>query len=108
MTDFESSMLSVLNQIYLGIPQVGCLFHLAKNDFRRVPDIGLQNNYLTDPLFRGNIRMIPAFSFVPLQDVTLAFDKLCNNCGIDEQSVLDYSETNYIGVLRRDHLCRSE
>ena len=38
MTDFESSMLSVLNQIYPRIPQVGCLFHLAKNVFRRVQD----------------------------------------------------------------------
>ena len=45
MTDFESSMLSALNQIYPGIPQVGCLFHLAKNVFRRVQDIGLQQNY---------------------------------------------------------------
>ena len=47
MTDFESSMLSALNQIYPGITQVGCLFHLAKNVFRRVQDIGLQQNYLT-------------------------------------------------------------
>ena len=64
-------------------------------------DIGLQQNYLTDPLFRGNIRMIPALSFVPVHDVILAFDELCNHCGIDEQPVLDYFETNYIGELRR-------
>ena len=101
MTDFESSMLSALNQIYPGIPQVGCLFHLAKNVFRRVQDIGLQQNYLTDPLFRGNIRIIPALSSVPVHDVILAFDELCNHCGIDEQPVLDYFETNYIGELRR-------
>ena len=63
MTDFESNMLSALNQIYPGIQQVGCLLHLAKNVFRRVQDIGLQQNYLTDTLFRGNIRMIPALSF---------------------------------------------
>ena len=54
MADFESSMLSALNQIYSGIPQVRCLFHLAKNVFRRLQDIGLQQNYVTDPLFRGN------------------------------------------------------
>ena len=101
MTDFQSSMLSALRQIYLGIPQVGCLFHLAKNVFRRVQDIGLQQNYLTDPLFRGNIRIIPALSSVPVHDVILAFDELCNHCSIDEQPVLDYFETNYIGELRR-------
>ena len=101
MIDFEFSMLSALNQIYPGIPQVGCLFHLSKNVFRRVQDIGLQQNYLTDPVFRGNIRMIPALSFVPVQDVIIAFDELCNHCGIDEQPVLDYFETNYIGEQRR-------
>ena len=47
MIDFKSSMLSALNQTYPGITQVGCLFHLAKNVFRRVQDIGLQQNYLT-------------------------------------------------------------
>ena len=77
MTDFESSMLSALNQTHPGIPQVGCLFHLEKNVFRYVQDIGLQQNYLTDPLFRGNIRMIPALNFVPVQNVILAFDELC-------------------------------
>ena len=76
MTDFESSMLSALNQTYPGIPQVGCLFHLPKNVFRCVQGIGLQQNYLTDPLFRGNIRMIHALSFVPVQEVILAFDEL--------------------------------
>ena len=45
--------------------------------------------------------MIPAFSFVPVQDVILAFDELCNHCGIDEQPALDYFKTNYIGDLQR-------
>ena len=31
----------------------------------------------------------------------LAFDELCNHSGIDEQPVLDYFETNYIGEQRR-------
>ena len=90
MTEFESIMLSALNQIYPGIPQVGYLFHLAKNVFRRVQDIGLQQNYLTNPLFRGNIRMISALSFVLVQDVILALNELCNHCGIDEQPVHNY------------------
>ena len=101
MTDFQSSMLSALSQIYLGIPQVGCLFHLAKNVFRRVQDIGLQQNCLMDPLFRGNICMTPALSSAPVHDVILVFDELCNHCSIDEQPVFDYFETNYIGELRR-------
>ena len=101
MTDFESSMLIALNQIYPGIPQIGRLFHLVKDVFRRLQDIGLQQNYLTDPLLRGNICMITTLSFVPVHDVILAFDKLCNHCGIDKHPFLNYFETNYIGELRR-------
>ena len=74
---------------------------MAKNVLRRVQDIGLQQNYLTDPLLIDNIRVTPVLSFVPLQVVISAFDELCNHCGIDEQSVLDYFEINYIGELRR-------
>ena len=46
--------------------------------------------------------MVPALSFVPVHDVILVFDELCNHCGIDEQAVLDYFETNYVGELRSD------
>ena len=83
MTNSGSRMLSALNQVYCDIPQLGCLFHFTINVFKRVQDIGLQQNYLTYPLFRGNIRMILALSFVPVQDVILAFDELCDHCGID-------------------------
>ena len=52
---------------------------------------------MTELPFKGNIRMMPALSLVPLQDVILASDELCNRCGIDEQPILDYFENNYIG-----------
>ena len=45
--------------------------------------------------------MIPALSFCPVQGVILAFVELCNDCGIDEQLVIDYFETNCSGELRR-------
>ena len=60
---------------------------MAKNDFSCVQDIGLQQSYLTDTLFKDNI-----------QDVILAFDELCNHCSID------YFETNYRGELLRGEL----
>ena len=44
--------------------------------------------------------MIPALSSVPVHDVILAFDELCNHCSIAEQPVLDYFEIKYIGELR--------
>ena len=98
-------MLSALNQIYSHILQVECLFHLSKNVFRCQPDIELQQTYFMDLLFRGNICLIPVLSFVPVQNIILAFNELCNNCGIDELPVVDYFETNYIGELRKGDPC---
>ena len=45
--------------------------------------------------------MISALSFVPIADTIQAFDALSNHAGVEEQAVLDYFETNYIGKLRR-------
>ena len=99
--DFEMAMIQALGQVYPYSPAWGCLFHLSKNVFKRVKELGLQQRYVNDPVFRGNIRMIAALSFVPTQDVIAAFNSLCQHCGNDEQLVLDYFETNYIGELRR-------
>ena len=76
MTDVELSKLSALNQIYPWIAQLKVFISFGKECFRHVQDIGLQQNYRTDPLFRGNIHMIPALSFIPVEDVILAFDEL--------------------------------
>lgn len=93
--------------MYPGISQVGYLFHLTKNAFRHVQDIGLQQKYLMYPLFRDSIRMILALSFVPVQDIILAFDEPCNHCGIDEQPVLGSVETNTLESCEGvDFCCR--
>ena len=52
-------------------------------------------------VFRTNIKMISALSFVPIADTIQAFDALSNHADVEEQAVLDYFETNYIGELRR-------
>ena len=45
--------------------------------------------------------MMPTLIFVIIQDGILAFDELFNHCGIDEQPVIGYFETNSIRELRR-------
>ena len=56
---------------------------------------------MNDVIFRTNIRMISALSFVLIADTIQAFDALCNHVGNQEQVILDYFENNYIGELRR-------
>ena len=95
------SMIGAISNIYPLVPQGGCLFHLSKCVYRHVQQLGLQEMYLNDINFRTNIRLIPALSFVLIEDTVIAFDQLAAHCGNLEQPVLDYFETNYVGELRR-------
>ena len=69
--------------------------------FRRVQNEGLQELYADNEEFRTNIRMIGALALVELDDVIMAFEALSDHCQDNEQVILDYFETNYIGELRR-------
>ena len=62
-------------------------------------DLGLSHQYLNDAVFRTNIKLISALGFVPIANTIQAFDALSNHTGVEEQAVLDYFETNYIGEL---------
>ena len=44
--------------------------------------------------------MIGALSFVPIADTVHAFTELSNHVGDQEQVILDYFETYYVGELR--------
>ena len=57
--------------------------------------------YENDENFRTNIRMIGAIAFVPLLSIEEAFDLLAEHCGANEQPVLDYFESTYVGDIRR-------
>ena len=46
-----------------------------------------------------NLRMIAALSVVPIEDTLRAFEALANHCGQEEQVILDYFESTYIGEL---------
>ena len=99
MTDFEQSMIGAIAQVYPLTVQKGCLFHLSKSIYCRMQDLGLSHQYLNDAVFRTNIKLISALGFVPIADTIQAFDALSNHTGVEEQAVLDYFETNYIGEL---------
>ena len=98
MIDFEQSMIGALDRVYPLVPQKGCLFHLSKNIYRRVQELGLSQLYIADDIFRTNIKMISAISFVPIADTIQACIELSFHAGYQEQVVLDYFETNYIGM----------
>ena len=77
------------------------MFHLFKTVYKRVQDEDMSQLYINDEEFRTKIRMISALSFVPITDTIQAFDALSNHAGNQEQVILDYFESNYIGESRR-------
>ena len=97
--DFERGMIGAILQVYPLCPIYGCLFHLSKNVYKQVQQLGLQQMYQEDELLRENIRMIPSLSFVPVQDTVAAFDHLTQHCGIAEKPVFNYFECAYIGEV---------
>ena len=68
--------------------------------YERVQSNGRADVYRNDDLFRTNVKMIGAIAFVPIVDVVETFERLANHCRQNEQVILDYFETNYIGELR--------
>ena len=108
MVVFEQAMIGALRDVYPLVPQKGCLFiPLSKNSYRKVQDLGLSQLYLDDEQLRTNIRMIAALSFLPIEDTIQAFEVLANHAGNNEQPILDYFETTYIGELRRGRRLQS-
>ena len=94
-------MMGALDHVYPVVPQKCCLFHLSKNVLKRVQDEGTSQLYMNNEEFRTNIRMISALGFVPIADTIQAFDALSNHASNQQQVILDYFESNYIGELRR-------
>ena len=101
MIDFEQACIGAIPIVYPNTFVFGCLFHLSKSIFRHVQANGLQLQYSNDAVFRENIRMIPALAFVPIADTQQSFNALAQHCVGNEQGILDYFETNYIGEFRR-------
>ena len=46
--------------------------------------------------------MTGAISFVPIADTIQPFQEFSNHAGNQEQVIMDYFESNYIGDLRRN------
>jgi hypothetical protein len=101
MVDFERAAINAISRVYPAAEKKGCLFHLSQSVSRKIQETGNMQVYLQNPVFRENMRMMPALAFVPVQDVQQSFDLLAQHCGPVEQPMLDYFETTYVGEMRR-------
>ncbi len=54
----------------------GCFFHFSNAIFRRIQQVGLKTDYQENHDLQLRLKMIAAIAFVPLHDVSRAFDQL--------------------------------
>jgi len=103
MTDFESGIFAAYTMEFAQIDPTGCLFHLGQNTYKETRENHLAVLYKNDPQLNRCVRMLPALSFLPPNDVIQAFVSVFQPGSIyfDARAapVIDYFERNYIGLV---------
>ena len=100
LTDFERGAINAVANVYPNVTPKGCLFHLTSNVYKNVQRLGLQQEYIQNAQFRGDVQLISALPFVPLYDVVASFELILENAGALAMPVFEYFESTYIGPVR--------
>ena len=92
--DYEAALVNAFQNNFPNGIIVHCLFHLVQSIYRRVCRFGFKTRYEEDTHFRTLIRMHVALAFLPLHEVSEAFDELTGPLQCPEFS--EYFECTYI------------
>ena len=83
--------------VFPGIGEEGCFFHLCKRLDFQVKELGLMPKYRVDDPFRLRVKKLAALAFVPVADVVACFESLATTFLADELPLLAYFEGTWIG-----------
>nr|XP_040571875.1 uncharacterized protein LOC121121074 [Lepeophtheirus salmonis]XP_040571876.1 uncharacterized protein LOC121121074 [Lepeophtheirus salmonis] len=99
MIDFEKTNLNAFSAKFPLKNITGCLFHMTKNLYQHIENIGLKLRYSTDGDFNMKIKCFSALAFLPIPDVIDGYIDLADDDDLPQEFV-SYFETHYIGGLR--------
>ena len=74
--DFESATIKILQNLFVGVPVVGCLFHFRQAIWNKLKGIGLTQLYFRDIDFQEWVHMLYGLSYVPTESVVAYYDKV--------------------------------
>ena len=74
MLDFEKAAMNAFQKHYPTSSLSGCFFHLCQSFMRKINDVGLKSVYEGNAELALSLRMIPALSFLPTNEVEEGFD----------------------------------
>ena len=101
MVDFEMAAINSIQKVFPESEIKGCFFHLSQNIYLKIEEYRLQMRYQEDSEWSLQIRMIPALTFVPADDVPDAFEALSKILPPESRPVADYFEDAYFGRPQR-------
>ena len=96
MVDFEKASINAFSAVFPTTKVTGCLFHMAKNIYRHIVDLGSKSRYQTDEEFNNKIKCFTALAFLPVHDVIDGFIELSDDDDLP-QELVSYFKTLYIG-----------
>ena len=74
--------------VFPGIGEEGCFFHLCKRLDFQVKELGLLPKYRVDDPFKLRVKKLAALAFVPVVDVVACFQSLATIFLADELTLL--------------------
>ena len=98
LADFENAAQNAFRQAYPTANIKGCLFHLCQSVQRKIVELGLKTEFVTNAEFNILVKSLAALAFVPEQDVLDIFMELVDTFpeidGIQE--MITYFEITYV------------
>ena len=99
MVDFEKAVINSILNTFRNSDVASCLFHLSQNIYKQVIQIGLKHRYNNDDDFSLKVRRLSTLAFLPIDDVSEAFEELTDDDDFP-QELVSYFESYYIGGVR--------
>ena len=98
--DYELASKAALIEAFPQTRIYGCYFHLGQSLWRKIQENGLQRLYVQYENVRMALKMLLALAFLPVNEVSDAFDELVADYPPEVLPLVNYFEENYVG--RRD------
>ena len=76
LSDYESGAYLAVKEVFPGIGEEGCFFHMCKRLDYHIKQLGLLPKYTSDLEFKVRVKKLAALAFVPLSDVVLVYESL--------------------------------
>jgi len=74
MIDFEKAAVKTFSTKFPAAQITGCYFHLCQSLLRKINRVGLKQAYTTTPEFALALKMVPATTFLPVEQVEDGFN----------------------------------